>query len=690
MAEIKDYDVDANNNTATPPDGAAEGWAPSTVNNTIRELMARTKRLWEDTSAVNTTTGTSNAYLLSASQTISAYAAGDVFMFVADRANTGAATLAVDGLAAKSLKTVTQAELVAGQLTANGIYVAAYDTTNDVFQVLGVDESTGTMTLDSLSVDTISEKTAAAGVTIDGVLLKDNAVSATAASTVTVADASNEAVTITQTGNGGGVLIDDTGTGTALHVTNATAQAANTPVLEVGPSVTATATHGVDCMGMNVAMDAPGSAGTNFMLHAHVNSPSATNAYPGLLLSRTRGTTASPTQVDDNDGLGVLYFQAQNDTVGVAGLDSGAYIYAEVDETNVTIGSDGVPTTLRFYTNAGAGTPNFMEVAPESTGKLALAINATTTITGNGASAPVQIFPAGNTYALYAESTDSSVSSYLANNNNTFNGVGGILANTGPTDNYAATLSSESTAFGALLTYSQDDGTVMRLSHANLYTAYGSGGQIINYAADDTSGTYSFRAKNASGFDLLLARSDGQLYTGTQSKSPYNNTTASAANMFVSSGGILQRSTSSGRFKTNVQPLENEWADKILDLEPVFYESTASGDASNPDWTYYGLIAEDVAQVDGRYVHFDTGEREGEEELRNPETGELIRPARPARGRKPQAEWVPGGVQYERMVVPLINIAKRQRDRIEALETQVSDLTAQLSALADRVAALEA
>lgn len=47
MADIKDFSILAANNNSTPPDGAPEGMAPSTVNNVIRELMAAIRRQWE-------------------------------------------------------------------------------------------------------------------------------------------------------------------------------------------------------------------------------------------------------------------------------------------------------------------------------------------------------------------------------------------------------------------------------------------------------------------------------------------------------------------------------------------------------------------------------------------------------------------------------------------------------------------
>jgi hypothetical protein len=82
-------------------------------------------------------------------------------------------------------------------------------------------------------------------------------------------------------------------------------------------------------------------------------------------------------------------------------------------------------------------------------------------------------------------------------------------------------------------------------------------------------------------------------------------TTASAANAYLdnSSRNSLLRSTSSGAYKTGVEPVENEYVDAAVNgLEAVFYYSTAPAD--KPDWSYYGLVAEAVALVDPRLVHW--------------------------------------------------------------------------------------
>ena len=70
----------------------------------------------------------------------------------------------------------------------------------------------------------------------------------------------------------------------------------------------------------------------------------------------------------------------------------------------------------------------------------------------------------------------------------------------------------------------------------------------------------------------------------------YVNTTANAANVWVSSTGALQRSTSSLKYKTNVQDLTHGLAD-VLRLRAVTYQGKAEADSGI---TFGGLIAEEV------------------------------------------------------------------------------------------------
>jgi hypothetical protein len=76
-------------------------------------------------------TGT-DAYAITITPAITAYTTGDVYWFKADVANTGAATLAVSGLAAKTITAKNGATLLDKDITAGSFNCVMYDGTNMV------------------------------------------------------------------------------------------------------------------------------------------------------------------------------------------------------------------------------------------------------------------------------------------------------------------------------------------------------------------------------------------------------------------------------------------------------------------------------------------------------------------------------------------------------------------------------
>ena len=71
-------------------------------------------------------TGAANAYVLTPSPALSAYADGQMLSFVSANANTGASTIAVSGLSAKAIVTNDGAALNANAILANGSYNIQY------------------------------------------------------------------------------------------------------------------------------------------------------------------------------------------------------------------------------------------------------------------------------------------------------------------------------------------------------------------------------------------------------------------------------------------------------------------------------------------------------------------------------------------------------------------------------------
>jgi len=135
MSNVSQWDNAAGNNNNAPPDGWPEGQAPSTVNDVGRENMAATSRWYDDTKGVLVTAGSGNNYTLATNSSHVALADQSFLIFRADRANTGAATLNVDGLGAKGLKS-GGADIASGEIVADSILIVAYNSTNDAYDIL--------------------------------------------------------------------------------------------------------------------------------------------------------------------------------------------------------------------------------------------------------------------------------------------------------------------------------------------------------------------------------------------------------------------------------------------------------------------------------------------------------------------------------------------------------------------------
>jgi hypothetical protein len=194
---------------------------------------------------------------------------------------------------------------------------------------------------------------------------------------------------------------------------------------------------------------------------------------------------------------------------------------------------------------------------------------------------------------------------------------------------------------------------------AGIHTWYnapsGTAGNAITFTAAMTL--------DASG-KLTIARTGG---TGISAIGVYNTTTASAANVFVVSDGTFQRSTSSARFKTNVETIQAQYAQNILNARPVWYRSLCADD--NKDWGHWGFIAEELAMVDPRLVHWKTEETTfvTEEVDGQPVTKQVS-----TKLDVPIAD----GVQYDRFVPLLLKQLQEQQALITSLTERITALEA--------------
>lgn len=169
----------------------------------------------------------------------------------------------------------------------------------------------------------------------------------------------------------------------------------------------------------------------------------------------------------------------------------------------------------------------------------------------------------------------------------------------------------------------------------------------------DTAGKMSIRACTSGTWGAWFP-----VYTPNNA-TPYNTTTATAANVVVTSTGELQRSTSSMQYKTAVETMWSSIANQLVDeVTPIFYRSLCPADPES--WSWYGLSAEQIAEIDPRFVAWKTHEWRavGEGDDQRQELVEL---------EAPSIE----GVFYERLVVPLLLVVKELKERVEVLENNI-------------------
>ena len=223
---------------------------------------------------------------------------------------------------------------------------------------------------------------------------------------------------------------------------------------------------------------------------------------------------------------------------------------------------------------------------------------------------------------------------------------------------------SRSTIFSIPFRYVDDNldliSEVARISLEN-YNSTGTGWYGIT---DRRHVGFTFYTRNNNAWTesaRITPNGDMRLAGSIYAPGSYNTTTGSAPNAFVSSLGQLARSTSSIKYKEDVEDLWKDEYEKILELRPIWYRS--KGDMDRKDWSYVGLIAEEVHEIEPRLVHYKKAYREETDEKGNKVQIPI-----------PLNELEPEGVQYERLAVYLLPIIKKQQETIINLEKRVKAL----------------
>lgn len=103
----------------------------NTIDTIIQNLTGMLARAYGDQGGLGTVGGSANAITLTSQSTYQQYQSGLQVAFKAGAANTGAATLNLDGLGVKKIRRRGDTALVAGDIVANGRYMLQYDAAYD-------------------------------------------------------------------------------------------------------------------------------------------------------------------------------------------------------------------------------------------------------------------------------------------------------------------------------------------------------------------------------------------------------------------------------------------------------------------------------------------------------------------------------------------------------------------------------
>jgi hypothetical protein len=102
--------------------------------------------------------------------------------------------------------------------------------------------------------------------------------------------------------------------------------------------------------------------------------------------------------------------------------------------------------------------------------------------------------------------------------------------------------------------------------------------------------------------------------TGTLTSQPTYDNTASGSTVVVTSAGLIRRTSSSLKYKKDVEDLDSELATNAVEnLRPVWYRTKNAEGDDKATWSHIGLIAEEVHEVEPRLVRYRTVDVTNEE-----------------------------------------------------------------------------
>ena len=490
--------------------------------------------------------------------------------------------------------------------------------------------STGATTLTAGTLPVAAGGTGATSLSGANIAVTNVTNTFTANQVVSVTDNSNAALRITQIGTGDALLVEDS--------TNPDA----TPfVIDATGSVVAGYTSALSNYFFGSALRIPKvqvqGVSVAFASQSITNWASGTTGTgaPHLIFAKSKSdTVGTQTALNGADQyLGVLQFNGDDGTSFIPG----AWIRSATDGTP---GTNDMPGRLEFATTAdGASSPTER-----------MRINATGEVGIGTTAAGIQLsINAGDNNAIQTTQT-------------------GLTA--------LQMVSSDASASGINIQYYKDSASPLASDSIALVRSFGNSSTGVQREYSRITTLATVVTNGSEDGELRLSTiDDGDLFSSmrllnsAQAFIPavYTSTTASAANVFVASSGLMSRSTSSIQYKTNVEDLAQPNSANIYNMRPVWYRSTCTDD--NKDWSWYGLIAEEVAELDPRLVHWGYANDQYDiTYIENDGQKEKVKTL------KEDAVLQPEGVQYDRLTVLLIQEMKVLKAKVDSLEAEVQTL----------------
>jgi hypothetical protein len=529
------------------------------------------------------------------SPTVAAYAAGQMFYFVAAGANTGAVTINIDSLGAKSITRDGTTALAAGDIQSGEVCVIVYDGTQ--FQLVNGASQSASIVTENLTVNKATVLNESGGD-------NDTRIEGDTDPNLVFVDASTDRVGFGT--NTPGALVDVDGDALISGLTvgkGAGAVATNTAVGASAIAATATGVRntGVGYQSLNSVTSGERNTAVGYNTLQAVTT-GASNTAVGE--SALEVTTGSFNVGIGKDALAVNTSGANNTAVG-----TGALLFNTTASNNTAVGYQAMYSNTTSTLNTAIGVDALKSQTDGTNVNVAIGHKAMEL--GNNANNFNNVAVGG--YALQDNIGTANVAiGRDALTNNTTGAanvaVGYATLDSNTTGNRNTALGDN--ALGAVTTADNNVG-VGRSAGLALTTgvnntfvgAYngstgGSGESITTGSKNTILGSYN---GNQGGLDIrtssnniVLSDGDGNprvRVTGTGTfviPQTYNDTTANAANMEIDAGGVVRRSTSSLRYKTDVQSATHGLAD-VLKLRSVTYKGINDGDK-----VFGGLIAEEV------------------------------------------------------------------------------------------------